>query len=185
MRLERVEVRHVSLPLLHAFETSFGRTTHKEFLLVAATRGRAHRLRGRRGGRRSLLPARDERDRAARPQATSWRRWRSGSRSSTRATCCRLRARARPPDGEGRAGDGGLGAVGAPRGRAALRAARRPRRARRGRRLDRAAARRGGAGGDGRRRGRRRLPARQDQDQAGPRPRAWSRPCARASRSCR
>lgn len=37
LRLERVEVRHLSLPLLHPFETSFGRTTHKEFLLVAAS----------------------------------------------------------------------------------------------------------------------------------------------------
>jgi O-succinylbenzoate synthase len=37
MRLERVEVRQLSLPLLHPFETSFGRTTHKDFLLLAVS----------------------------------------------------------------------------------------------------------------------------------------------------
>lgn len=36
MRLDRVEVRQLSLPLRHPFETSFGRTTRKEFLLVVA-----------------------------------------------------------------------------------------------------------------------------------------------------
>ena len=37
MRLERVEVRHLSLPLRNSFETSFGRTTRKEFLLVSVS----------------------------------------------------------------------------------------------------------------------------------------------------
>ena len=37
MRLDRVEIRRLRLPLLHPFETSFGRTTVKEFLLVAAS----------------------------------------------------------------------------------------------------------------------------------------------------
>jgi O-succinylbenzoate synthase len=37
MKLDQVVVRHVSLPLLHPFETSFGRTTEKEFLLVSAS----------------------------------------------------------------------------------------------------------------------------------------------------
>jgi O-succinylbenzoate synthase len=37
MKLERVEVRHLRLPLRFPFETSFSRTTAKEFLLVAAT----------------------------------------------------------------------------------------------------------------------------------------------------
>jgi O-succinylbenzoate synthase len=37
VRLERIEVRRLALPLLHPFETSFGRTTAKEFLLVAAS----------------------------------------------------------------------------------------------------------------------------------------------------
>jgi o-succinylbenzoate synthase len=37
VRLDRVEVRHVSLPLRRPFETSFGRTTRKEFLLVSAS----------------------------------------------------------------------------------------------------------------------------------------------------
>jgi O-succinylbenzoate synthase len=36
LKLEAIEVRQLRLPLLHEFETSFGRTTHKEFLLVAA-----------------------------------------------------------------------------------------------------------------------------------------------------
>ena len=37
MKLDRIEVRRLRLPLLHPFETSFGRTTAKEFLLVAAS----------------------------------------------------------------------------------------------------------------------------------------------------
>ena len=37
MKLERIEVRRLRLPLLHPFETSFGRTAAKEFLLVAAS----------------------------------------------------------------------------------------------------------------------------------------------------
>jgi len=36
LRIERVEVRRVSLPLRFPFETSFGRTTTKVFLLVSA-----------------------------------------------------------------------------------------------------------------------------------------------------
>lgn len=39
MKLERVEVRQLSLPLRHPFETSFSRTTRKEFLLVAVSAG--------------------------------------------------------------------------------------------------------------------------------------------------
>src|SRR5688572_24656975 len=37
MKLDRIEVRRLRLPLLHPFETSFGRTTVKEFLLVSAS----------------------------------------------------------------------------------------------------------------------------------------------------
>ena len=37
LRLERIVVRHVRLPLLTPFETSFGRTTDKEFLLLSVT----------------------------------------------------------------------------------------------------------------------------------------------------
>ncbi len=37
MKLERIEVRHLALPLLQPFETSFGVTTHKEFLLVSVS----------------------------------------------------------------------------------------------------------------------------------------------------
>jgi O-succinylbenzoate synthase len=39
MRIERIQVRHLRLPLRRPFETSFGRTTHKEFLLVGASAG--------------------------------------------------------------------------------------------------------------------------------------------------
>ena len=39
LRLDRIEARHVRLPLRHPFETSFGRTTDKEFLLVSVTAG--------------------------------------------------------------------------------------------------------------------------------------------------
>ncbi len=37
MRIDRVEVREIRLPLLHPFETSFGRTTEKVFLLVSVS----------------------------------------------------------------------------------------------------------------------------------------------------
>lgn len=37
MRIERVEVRQMALPMSQGFETSFGRTTLKEFLLVAVS----------------------------------------------------------------------------------------------------------------------------------------------------
>ena len=37
LRLERIEVRRLRLPLLHPFETSFGRTTAKEFLLLSVS----------------------------------------------------------------------------------------------------------------------------------------------------
>jgi o-succinylbenzoate synthase len=35
LKLDRIEVRHLRLPLRHPFETSFGRTTDKRFLLVS------------------------------------------------------------------------------------------------------------------------------------------------------
>ena len=37
LRLDRIQVRQLRLPLLHPFETSFGRTTDKEFLLLSVT----------------------------------------------------------------------------------------------------------------------------------------------------
>jgi len=37
LRVERIEVRYLALPLLHPFETSFGATARKEFLLVSAS----------------------------------------------------------------------------------------------------------------------------------------------------
>jgi len=37
MKLERIEVRELALPLRHPFETSFGRTTCKRFLLVTVS----------------------------------------------------------------------------------------------------------------------------------------------------
>jgi O-succinylbenzoate synthase len=39
MRLEQIDVRRLSLPLRFAFETSFGRTTRKQFLLVSVSAG--------------------------------------------------------------------------------------------------------------------------------------------------
>jgi o-succinylbenzoate synthase len=39
LRLERIEVRRLRLPLVRPFETSFGRTEAKEFLLVLASAG--------------------------------------------------------------------------------------------------------------------------------------------------
>jgi O-succinylbenzoate synthase len=39
MKIERVEVRELSLPLRFPFETSFGRTTRKEFLLLSVSAG--------------------------------------------------------------------------------------------------------------------------------------------------
>lgn len=39
MRIEQVEIRHVSLPLIHPFETSFGREEVRETILVAVNSG--------------------------------------------------------------------------------------------------------------------------------------------------
>jgi len=39
VKIEHIQVRHVRLPLRRPFETSFGRTTHKEFLLVSVSAG--------------------------------------------------------------------------------------------------------------------------------------------------
>ncbi len=39
MKIERFEVRQLALPLVHAFETSFGRQTRKEFWLVSVSAG--------------------------------------------------------------------------------------------------------------------------------------------------
>ena len=36
MRIERIELYHISMPLVHPFETSFGLETHRECILVAA-----------------------------------------------------------------------------------------------------------------------------------------------------
>jgi O-succinylbenzoate synthase len=37
VKIDHVQLRHLRLPLRRPFETSFGRTTHKEFFLVAAS----------------------------------------------------------------------------------------------------------------------------------------------------
>ena len=37
MKIDRVDVRELAMPLRHPFETSFGRTTEKEFLLVSVS----------------------------------------------------------------------------------------------------------------------------------------------------
>jgi O-succinylbenzoate synthase len=39
LKFDRIEVRHLRLPLRRPFETSFGRSTHKEFLLVSVSAG--------------------------------------------------------------------------------------------------------------------------------------------------
>ena len=39
MRLEQIEIRRVTLALRFPFETSFGRTTAKQFLLVSVSAG--------------------------------------------------------------------------------------------------------------------------------------------------
>jgi len=36
MKLDRVEIREIRLPLVHVFETSFGRTTERRIVLVRA-----------------------------------------------------------------------------------------------------------------------------------------------------
>src|SRR5438552_17879514 len=39
MRIKRVEIREIRLPLVHFFETSFGRTTMRRIVLVRAEAG--------------------------------------------------------------------------------------------------------------------------------------------------
>ena len=113
MRIDQVEVRRVTLPLRFPFETSFSRTTTKQFLLVSVSvggRDGPRRVRGRRG---PLLPARDERDRPPRPPRLPRPDGvRPGDRAPPRGAPGPL-PRARPRDGEGGARDGGVGAVGA------------------------------------------------------------------------
>ena len=169
MKVERIEVRLVRLPLRFPFETSFGRTTHKEFLLVSVSAG------GVTGHGECVadvdpyyLPETNG-TAAPRPLGVPGP---PGPRdeSPIPATTSRLRPRARPRDGQGRAGDGGLGAVGAAAGRAALPGAGRAGRRDRRRRLGRTAEGRGRPGGQGRGGSGGRLPPRQDQDQARPGP---------------
>ena len=39
MKIERIQLSHISMPLAHPFETSFGRQTHRDCILVAAFAG--------------------------------------------------------------------------------------------------------------------------------------------------
>ena len=151
MKLERIEVRRLGLKLRTPFETSFGRTTSKEFLLVSVS---ADGVTGHAECVADVdpfyLPETNAtvlhvlRDFLA-PLAFAL------EIGHPREVLARLRARARARDGEGGARDGGVGAVGAPRAAAALARAGRPRRLHRVRRLGGPAARRGGARRSGRR----------------------------------
>ena len=188
MKVERVEVRELALPLRHPFETSFGRTTRKEFLLVAVSAGRGHRLRRVRGRRRSLLPARDQRHRRSTCSTTSWSRSLCASTSPIRATSGRRLARVRGHEMAKAALEMAVWELWARReGVPAVRACS----AARGgpsqpaspsacRRTTAALVEQGRGGG------RRRLPAHQDQDQARPRPaRSVARRARALPRRCR
>ena len=37
MKIEKITLRHIRLPLIHFFETSFGRTTERQMILVEAS----------------------------------------------------------------------------------------------------------------------------------------------------
>ncbi len=39
MKIQRVDLHHIELPLVHPFETSFGRETTRPSILVAVTSG--------------------------------------------------------------------------------------------------------------------------------------------------
>ena len=67
MKIERIELREIQMPLVHFFETSFGRTTTRRIVLVRVDADGADRL-GRSDRRRSaVLQLRNARDGLAHP----------------------------------------------------------------------------------------------------------------------
>ena len=44
MKLDRITLRQIRMPLVHFFETSFGRTTQRDIILVEAHGRRRFRL---------------------------------------------------------------------------------------------------------------------------------------------
>ena len=167
VRVESLTLAVVRLPLVRPFETSFGRTTAREFVLVAVSAG------GLTGWGECVADV--DPFYTAETTATAWHVMSQylvpamiGAEFAHAAELAgEVAARARPPDGQGRARDGRVGPRGAAGGEAAVRAPRRGAAADRVRRLDRhprerGRARRPRAIGTGRR-----LPAHQDQDQAG------------------
>ena len=101
----------MKLPLVHFFETSFGRIDDKHFILVRARRRRRDRLRRVRRGAGSVLQLRDQRDRLAHHHgvhraARARRRVRAPARSVPGAE-----GDPRPQHGEGGRRDGGVGSV--------------------------------------------------------------------------
>ena len=75
VKLDRIEVRRLRLPLLHPVR-DLVRPHHRQGVPARRRlRGRRDRLRRVRGRHRSLLPARDQRHRRSTSCATSWCRW--------------------------------------------------------------------------------------------------------------
>ncbi len=168
MKIDKIVLRQIRMPLVHFFETSFGRTTERDIILVEAHGRRRIRLgRGHRG-RKPVLQRRVDRIGVADPA-----RLRRAARAR-RIACERRRCRAahrthpRPSHGARRSGSGHLGPGSAAEQPAAVAANRRRRAARDSvRRLHRHSGIGAAASGEDRARAGRRLPAHQDEDQAG------------------
>ena len=112
MKIERLELRLLKLPLVHFFETSFGRIDDKHFIIVRVDGDGVDGLRRMRRRAGSVLQRRDQRDRVAHHRGASSRRACSASSSRhPREVVPALQGDPRPQHGEGRRRDGGVGSA--------------------------------------------------------------------------
>ena len=119
LSLTRIELREIRLPLVEPFRISSGIVSERRILLLELTDGIGrHGVGGVRGRRAAELQPRDDRHRLAgdpRVAGAAPARTRQLRMRRRRWRRCSSAGRARPPDGEGGAGDGLLGARGGAR----------------------------------------------------------------------
>ena len=89
IRLERIVLRQIRMPLVHFFETSFGRTTERDIILVEVVGGRRLRLGRSHRRRESLLQRGVDRIGLADPASTMSRRACSARDLAVRRRCLR------------------------------------------------------------------------------------------------
>jgi hypothetical protein len=155
------------MPLVHFFETSFSRTYERNIIIVEVVSEGLSGLGRDHGGRESLLQRGVDRSRVA-DCAITWRRG-AWPRTRQRQRCGSADApHSRPQHGARRRGSGGVGSAGAAQRQSAVEGNRRRRAARDSvRRFDRHSGFGGAVIGKIEARTGRRVPAHQDEDQAG------------------